>query len=271
MSDYTSILVDVTDGIGTVTMNRPERLNALNREMGREIQQAFAAFATDEAVRVIVLKGAGRAFCAGADLNPGAAVANLSHSVPDDERGIASGIENWLSVWNHPKPVIAQVHGYCIGGGAHAASFCDLIMIAEDTVVGWPKIPVGGGFISPVWSWFVGPRRAKELSFTVGNTLSGTEAAQMGWANRAVPADQLEAETRAVAERIATVPPDLLRVKKMAINRAMDVRGFTTGVRATSAWDAIAHASPNVEILRGKLRELGIKGAIEWFEAGGLK
>jgi enoyl-CoA hydratase len=270
MSDYESILYDVENAVGTITLNRPDKLNALNRAMSAEVGRALDEMALDERVRVIVLRGNGRAFCAGADLSPSGATVTGPESVPQDAFSIAGGVESWLKVWHHPKPVIAQVHGFCIGGGAHIASFCDLVLIADETVVGWPKLPVGGGFISPVWSWFVGPRRAKQLSFLVGDTFSGTAAAAMGWANMSVPKAELDATVLEVARKIARVPSDILRIKKQAINTTADMQGFSTAIRMTGAWDAIAHASPSVEIIREKIREVGLRGAISWFETEGL-
>lgn len=265
-----SILVEREGPIATVVLNRPEKLNALSRKMSAECREALDAFRDDDAVRVIVLKGAGRAFCAGADLSPSGATVSGPHSVPEDAFSIASSVEAWLQVWHHPKPVIGQVHGFCIGGGAHVASFCDLVIVADDAVIGWPKLPVGGGFISPVWSWFVGPRRAKQLSFLVGNTFSGAEAADMGWANWAVPAAELDGRVKEVAARIAKVPSDVLRLKKEAINTTADLQGFSTSIRLTAAWDSIAHASPNVEVIRQKIRDVGLRGAITWFESEGM-
>lgn len=270
MNDFNSIICTTDGPVGTITLNRPEKLNALSREMSAECGLALDRLRDDASVRVIVLKGAGRAFCAGADLSPSGATVTGPHSVPEDAFGIASGVEAWLKVWHHPKPVIAQVHGFCIGGGAHIASFCDLVVVAEETVIGWPKLPVGGGFISPVWSWFVGPRRAKQLSFMVGNTLSGSEAEAMGWANVAVPQARLEAEVAEIAGRVAKVPSDILRLKKEAINATADLQGFSSSIRLTPAWDAIAHASPSVEVIRQKIREVGLRGAINWFETEGL-
>jgi enoyl-CoA hydratase len=269
LTGYTSIRYELRGPVAHITFNRPEKLNALSRAMTEETGRAFAEARSDDAVRVVVLKGAGRAFCAGADLSPAGATVAGPHSVPDDAFAILAGVNRWLEVWHFPKPVIAQVHGYCLGGGAHVASFCDLVIVAEDSQIGWPKLPVGGGFISPVWSWFVGPRRAKEFSFLVGTVFSGREAAEMGWANRAVPAAELDGYVQQLAERVARVPADILRVKKEAINRTLDLQGFTTSVQLTAAWDALAHASPSVEVIRRKIRELGLRGAIAWFEQGG--
>jgi enoyl-CoA hydratase len=267
---YETILYDVREAVATITFNRPEKLNAMNRQMSAETIQAITAACGDGAVRVIVIRGSGRAFCAGADLSPSGATVMGPESVPADHASIATGVGNWLQVWHAPKPVIAQVHGYCIGGGAHAASFADLVVVAEDAVLGWPKLPVGGGFISPVWSWFVGARKAKELSFLVGNTFSGAEAAQMGWANIAVPAAKLDATVVEIANRIARVAPDVLRLKKQALNTTLDMQGFSSSIQLTAAWDAMAHASPSVERIREKIREVGLRGTISWFEAGGM-
>lgn len=268
--DYQSILYDVEGPLAFITFNRPEKLNAMNRQMTAETLHAVDAASADPAVRVIILRGSGRAFCAGADLSPTSATVTGPESVPADQMGIANGVNNWLKVWHSPKPVIAQVHGYCIGGGVHAASFADLIIVADDAVLGWPKLPVGGGFISPVWSWFVGPRRAKQLSFMVGNTFSGAEAARMGWANLAVPGAELEEKVRSIASNIARVPSDVLRLKKQALNSTLDLQGFSTSIQMTAAWDAIAHASPSVEVLREKIRAVGLREAIKWFDAEGI-
>jgi enoyl-CoA hydratase len=268
---YNSILYDVGEGVATITFNRPERLNAMSREMSAETMDAVESACADDNVNVIVIRGSGRAFCAGADLSPTGATVTGPESVPADAASIGRGVGAWLAVWHSPKPVIAQVHGYCIGGGAHCASFADIVIVSEEAVLGWPKLPVGGGFISPVWSWFVGPRRAKQLSFMVGNTFSGKEAAEWGWANMAVPAAELDTTVREVATNIARVPSDILRIKKQALNATLDAQGFTSSIQLTAAWDAIAHASPSVEVLREKIREVGLRGAIAWYEQGGFR
>jgi enoyl-CoA hydratase len=265
------VLYDVAaDGVATITMNRPEKLNAMSRPLIDGVMASFQKGFEDPAVKVLVLKGNGRAFCAGADLSPTGTTIHGPESVPLDAARITDNVERWLRVWHGPKPVIAQVHGFCMGGGAHLASFADIIVTAENAVIGWPKLPVGGAFISPVWMWFVGARKAKELSFVIGNEMSGAEAQELGWANHAVPADELDAFVLKMARRIALVPADVLRIKKEAINHCLDAQGFSNAVRQTGPWDALAHASPGVDRLRAEIREIGMKKAIEWFNEGGL-
>lgn len=269
MGDF--VRVEREGRIGFVTLNRPEKLNAVNSQMIRELREAWATVREDDQMRVVILRGEGRAFCVGADL----AVPPLkdeygaeSDVSQDRLRILDSFITLGQDTWTLPKPVIAQVHGYCIAGGTIMATFCDAIMIAEDTKVGWPQLPVGGGLISPIWSWFIGPHKAKEFSFNVGATFTGAEAVAMGWGNRAVPAETLEAETLAMAQRVAKLPLDLLSVKKAAINHQMDAQGFSSAIRLGAEMNAIAHTSKAVDQTRDKIRELGVRGAIEWFQTG---
>lgn len=258
--------------VGLVTLNRPEKLNAVNAEVIQDLREVWAEVKRDDAIRVAILRGEGRAFCVGADLSgrsPEERAMTADHGVSEDRQGILEGfLAAGMDAWTLPKPVISQVHGYCIAGGTILATLTDLIYVAEDTVIGWPKVPVGGGLISPIWSWMIGPYRAKEFSFDVGSTFTGSEAVGMGWGNRAVPLQNLESETWKMAERVAKVSSDLLGVKKAAINHQMDAKGFSSAIKFGAEMDSIAHTTTAVEVTRQKLGELGIRGAIEWWERG---
>src|SRR5690606_3247329 len=143
-------------------------------------------------------------------------------------------------------------------------SCADLVVVAEDATIGWP-LPLGGGVLGPAMALHIGVRKAKELSFLPMSALTGREAAELGWANRAVPAGELRAHVAALAAQIARTPAGLLRIKKEAINAAYDRAGFRDAVRASATYNALAHTDPGVEEVRQVLRERGVKGAGEFY------
>lgn len=250
-----------------LTLNRPEKLNAINRPLLDGFDQALERARNDDTCRVIVIRGAGRAFSTGFDLTPGQHGPGKQRDILDDREDINSRIQRWLQVWEFPKPIIAQVHGYCLAGASQLAAVCDLTVIAEDAVIGMPALPIGGGFISPILAHLVGPKRAKELSFIAGCQISGLEASQWGLVNRAVPADQLAGEVRRLASRIAMTPPGLLRMKKVAINRFMENAGFRVTVALGAEVNALLHFSPQSKQFRDTIAEYGLRQAIQNFEA----
>ena len=258
--------------LGWIVLNRPEKLNAINPELFDGFSTALAAHLADDRVRCILIRGEGRAFSVGFDVDRGADYVKERggrvHAL-DDWIELRAIVDRWLDVWRAPKPVIAVVHGYCMGLATQLAVCCDLTVVAEDAVIGWPSLPLGGGLLSPVSLWLIGVKKAKELSYIAGSRLSGAEAAALGWANHAVPADEVVARATALAERVARTPPDLLRLKKHALNRVLDVQGFSETVTFGAEWDAIAHDSEGMAAISAKVRELGLKGAIEWFEREG--
>ena len=265
------IEVEVDGRLGWLTFNRPQKLNALSPEMFEGFVTSFRELAANDDVRVILLRGTGRAFSVGFDVD------RDSNDKQDQERitaledwmNLREIVDRWLEVWRCPKPVIAAVHGYCMGLATQLAVCCDLTVVAKDAVIGWPSLPLGGGLLGTTSMWLIGPKKAKELSYIAGSRLSGEEAFDLGWANYAVDADEVQPKARFLAERIAKTPPDLLRLKKMAVNRVMDVQGFQEAITFGAEWDAIAHDSPGMLWIGEKVRELGIKGAIEWFEREG--
>ena len=166
--------------------------------------------------------------------------------------------------------MIAAVHGYCMGLATQLAVCCDLTVVAKDAVIGWPSLPLGGGLLGTTSMWLIGPKKAKELSYIAGSRLSGEEAFDLGWANYAVDADEVEEKARVPgrADRQDAARPAAAQ-EVCAINRVMDVQGFQEAITFGAEWDAIAHDSPGMLWIGEKVRELGIKGAIEWFEREG--
>ena len=266
--EWKTVLYGADGGIGTITLNRPDKLNAFNAQMLADFASVLTHAAADESARVIIVRGAGRGFSGGYDISPGE-FSPADHDISEDREWLQDATELWLRLWELPKPVIAQVHGVCSAGASMLAICCDITLVAEDARIIWPALPIGGGLIGPLWTWLIGPKKAKEMSFIAGSEMSGAEAHSWGWANRALPAGELEAATRLMARRICRTPPDLLRIKKLAINRVMDVQGFRTVAMFGAEWDAIAHYSKGAAEMAAKIRELGLKGAIAWMKAEG--
>lgn len=264
---YTEIEVRREGHVCRISFDRPHRLNAFSDTLLAELDRALAA-ERDSDSRVLVLSGAGRAFSAGFDVSGDAEeIAAGMDSVELRDRQAAHA-ERWLTIWDHPKPVIAAVHGYCIAAATQLCCFCDLTVVAEDAVIsGSPALPLGGGFISPVWSYSVGVKRAKQMSFVAGERISGATAAEWGWANYAVPAEELEESVAELAARIARTPARILRMKKLANNRALEMQGFRTIALIGADSNTVAHESEAVKGFQASIREHGLKEAIRRFEA----
>lgn len=255
--------VDMGGGVAHIVLDRPEKRNALDAAGRRALSALIRECGTDESVSVTVIRGEGPGFCSGAD-------ATTYDKGPmtawDDRREmVEEGWGSFLAAWEAPTPVIAQVHGVCMGIASILCNFCDIVVVADDARVGWPKLPLGGGVISPTWVWHVGIHRAKELSYQIGSEVSGTEAAAIGFANRAVPADRLGAEVDAMARRIARVPRDLLVLKKQALNRVLDGQGFREAVLMGGMWGSLSHDLASTKAVHEVIAERGLRGAIDHF------
>jgi enoyl-CoA hydratase len=254
--------------VGFLTLNRPQKLNAITPALIADYHAALQEFTDDPQARVGILRGAGRAFCVGMDLSP-----ENRYILPDaaaDRTHVEEMGRSWLRMWDCPKPIIAQVHGFCFAGGTQLPLCCDIVAIAEDTVLGWPKMPVGAGWISPMWSFRVGVQRAKLMSFRVGSTMTGREAYEAGYAALMFDAESLAEETLKVAHDIAKLPSDMLRIKKYANNRVLERLGFREAVLDGAQWDAVAHTTTTVHDASAWIKEFGLKGAIEKFQQEGM-
>jgi enoyl-CoA hydratase/carnithine racemase len=261
------LLVDREGPIAWLTLNRPERLNALTMTMLDQLAAALTELEDSDA-KVVVIRGAGRAFSAGYDINPDAEEVGDAHRrgpVADRNRQ-ATYIERFIRIWRHPQPVIAAIHGFCMAGASQLACFCDITVVTEDAVIAAsPALPLGGGFISPLWSFRVGPPRAKEMSFVPGRRIDGRAAVEWGFANTAVPAAELESYVRDLALSIATVPGPVLQMKKLAVNRVQEIQGFLTIAGMGADTDALIHTTSHVSEIQEMVREVGIKEAIRRF------
>lgn len=264
---YKTIELVRNGAVVTITLNRPEKLNALNDTMLSDLSQAFDDLA-DYDHRVVVVKGAGRAFSAGYDAGGDAdeiGYAAERSPVEDRDRQLES-IDVFMKLWRHPVPVITQVHGYCMAGATQLCVFSDLIIVAEDALIAAsPSLPIGGGFISPLWSSRVGPSRAKLMSFDAGHRIDGNVAVEWGWATTAVPAVELDAYVTDLSKSIARTPASILKLKKEAVNRTQEMQGFLTTARMGAETDALLHLTPEIRDYQASIQKNGLKKAIAVF------
>jgi enoyl-CoA hydratase len=234
---YETILYDKAGRIATITLNRPDKLNTIMPPMPEEIEKAVMQANDDPEVRVIVLKGAGRGFCAGFDFS-----GNLEHFARWGGQGaqeewdpgqdlilttnpLTAPVPKLMSLWRSPKPVIAQVHGWCVGGGTDMALCADVIIASEDARFGTPYARVWGCYLTGLWIYRLGLTRVKLLALT-GDSIDGAEAERMGLINVAVPLDKLEDEVGYWANRIANNPTSQLAAMKMIVNQAYENMGL---------------------------------------------
>jgi enoyl-CoA hydratase len=255
-ADYRHIRVDHEESISWIVLNRPDRANALSNELLDEFSDALAALKTTGAP-VLAIRGEGRGFSAGYDLGQ-VGLPKAADPVGDRNR-LQRNVERYLAIWDHPKPVVAAVHGYCLAGATQMCVFADITVVAADARIGEPTVPVGGGYVAPLWAPLVGPKRAKEMSFVPGNFIDGETAVRWGWANHAVPAAELVERVRSLARRIALTPPDVLQIKKLSINQTMEAMGVRQAASSVAEMDALLHTAPSVLALRDRIRDEGLK------------
>ena len=228
---YSVILVDEpAEGVRRITLNRPDKRNALFHPLRGEILDALRQADRDDSVRVSIIRGAGKCFSAGYDLGGGNEGLDLPFfTAAGDGQWPRHVTDGWMSIWDLAKPVIAQVHGYCLAGGSELASGCDLIYVAEDAQIGYPAVRFGVPDMH-FHAWTMGMRKAMEAMLT-GDSMSGVEAVRVGWANDAFPVEDLDEAVLAVAAKIAKLPPDVVQINKRVVHRQMEVMGLRTGIR----------------------------------------
>ena len=230
---------DPRPGIRRLTLNRPEKRNALSNELRGAILDALKTADADPAVRVSILRGAGPAFSSGYDLSADNSVNQPYYSPGGPGQWARHVVDGWFTIWDLAKPVIAQVHGYCLAGGSELAACCDLVYVAEDARIGYPPTRLMSPPDNQFHPWLMGMRTAMEM-FLTGDAITGTEAVARGFANRAVPAAELETTVLGIAERIALVPTELSQINKRAVHRAMEIMGLRAAIRAGTELQALA-------------------------------
>lgn len=258
--DYRNIRIEHVGPLTWLILNRPDKANALSNELLDEFSDALKRLQTEGGV-VIAIRGEGKGFSSGYDLDQVGKLGGSVDPVADRER-LRRNLERYLAMWDHPKPIIAAVHGYCMAGATQMCVYADITVVANDVRIAEPTLPIGGGYIAPVWTPLVGPKRAKELAFIPGNSIDGPTAVEWGWANHSVPQEELVRAVEFLAHRIAKTPPAVLRIKKLSINRAAEACGFRDASNAAAEMDALLHLTPSVLELRGWVAEVGLKEAI---------
>ena len=253
--------------VALLTLNRPDKLNAVNVPMIEALDRALDAAEADESVRAIVLVGAGRAFSAGFDLDMG-----IGDGKPDPEdvrRALENDFRIIVRFWDSPKPTIAAVHGYCLGSGMELALACDLTLSSEDCRFGLPEVKFGSGIVAMLLPWLAGPKAAKYLLLTGEDRVGAAEVHAMGLVNRVVPAASLLDEALALAQRIAANDANAVRMTKQAINRSLDIGGMRQAMRNALEIDVAIETSETAESREFNeiLRRDGAKAAIAWRSA----
>jgi enoyl-CoA hydratase len=253
--------------VATLTLNRPERLNAITDHLIEDFRAALEVAWGDDAVHVIRLRGAGRAFCAGYDISWGAdwmreTEGDRPWDAMADHEMITSFVDVYMRLWRSPKPVIAQLHGICVGGGTDFALCSDLIVCSEDCRIGYPPARVWGSPTTMMWTYRLGLERSKRLLLT-GDALSGRRAVEWGLASEAVPEAEVDAAGFALAERVAQLPKNQLKMMKLLVNNVIEQMGLSSTQLVGTLLDGAARHTPEgtafsqraSEDLRGTVRD----------------
>jgi enoyl-CoA hydratase len=261
--------------IARLLLNRPERLNAINEDMPREICAAVDWANADDEVHVIVVEGAGKGFCGGYDLAQ-FGQGEIDHPCQQertpwdpmvDYAYMKRNTDDFMSLWRSPKPTIAKVHGHAVAGGSDIALCCDLLVMAEDARIGYMPTRVWGCPTTAMWTYRLGATRAKQLMFT-GDTIDGRTAVAWGLANEAVALDALDSATMALAQRIAGVPRSHLAMHKMVVNQVMLNMGLEQSQSLATLFDGISRHNPEGLWFRRYAQAEGFKAAVAWRDSG---
>ncbi len=267
--EYETVLYDAHDNIAWITLNRPEKLNALSAALQRDLGEALQEADADWDVRCIIIRGAGRAFCAGADLTP-SPDRNQQVTRRDNIRWDIENAKRSRKRWNNllsiSKPILCQVHGYCLAAGTSLATHCDIIIAAEEATIGFPPVRNLGTPGVFMWPYLMPIQWVKWAMFT-GDNFSGKQAVEMGWAMKAVPADQLEDTVNELAGRIARVSYEMLAASKSICNKAIELMGRDTLEMLAGEVDAVSHQSTAVRDFQRISKEQGLRAALEFMNA----
>jgi enoyl-CoA hydratase len=268
---YQTLLYAADGAIATITLNRPEALNTIIPPMPDEVEHAVNAAVRDPDVKVIVLRGAGRSFCGGFDFGDGfhqwdEAITTDGQWDPGKDFVLAtaptiSPTQKFMSLWRSPKPVIAQVHGWCVGGGSDYALACDLVIACDDARIGTPYSRLWGAYLSGMWIYRLGLTRAKEYALT-GKPLSGRQAAEIGLINASVPFADLEATVRRQAEQLASIPMSQLSAMKLVVNHAFEAMGLASTQTLGPILDGLMRNTPDARRFIEVAGEQGVRAAI---------
>lgn len=261
--------------IARLLLNRPERLNAINDEMPRELKAAVDWANANPDIHVIVVEGAGKGFCGGYDLSQ-FGEGQIDHPCQQEKTPwdpmvdyayMKRNTEDFMALWRSPKPTIAKVHGAAVAGGSDIALCCDLLVMADDARIGYMPTRVWGCPTTAMWTFRLGPIRAKQMMFT-GDVIDGRKAADWGLANESVPFEELEATTMRLAQRIAGVPSSHLAMHKMVVNQVMLTMGLEQAQTMATMFDGITRHNPEGLWFRRYAQAQGFKEAVRLRDSG---
>jgi enoyl-CoA hydratase/carnithine racemase len=267
MSEYSQIMYELKGNIAHLVLNRPERLNALGKTTLNEINAAMDRAEADDAVRVIVISGAGKSFSSGFDLKEQMerrpVGANIWREILDLD------FNTTMRFWDSPKPTIAAVHGACLAGALEIALSCDLTVAAEDAVFGEPELKFGAGIVTMLLPWMTGPKQAKSIILTGEDKIPAQEALRLGLISHIVPVGSHVEEALRIARRIAVMDPNLVAETKKALNRSYEIRGMHAALKTALDIDHTieSHGSPDKQAFMEIARERGLRAAISWRDA----
>ncbi len=265
---------NVNERVATITLNRPDKFNAITERMPRDLSEAVERAGDDSSAHVIVITGAGPGFCGGYDLNEFAeaegdnpVMQEMPWDAMIDYRFMRRCTDSFMSLWRCPKPVIAKVNGDAVAGGSDIALCADLIVMSESARIGYPPARVWGCPTTAMWVYRLGAERAKRMLFT-GDLVSGSEAEEMGLILQAVPAANLDATVKVLADRIKGVPKNQLAMMKTLVNQAYDNMGLNSTQTLATLFDGIARHSPEGVTFKARAEEAGFKQAVNERDSG---
>lgn len=271
--EYSDIKYRVEDRVARITLDRPEKLNALNIQIRREIVDALRRAEADDEVSIILIDGEGRSFCSGYDITPDqsgrageppAGWVNSEHFDSWTDQFARSCVRDWLTIWDLMKVVVCKVHGHCLAGGTELMSMCDIAFVADEAQIGYPPMR---GMTTPdtlYFPWKLGMANAKYLQIT-GNSVSGKEAAAMGWVAKSFPAAELEEQVQRELRAMSSIAPSLLGANKASLNQAYETLGFKTSLATGWQWHALSsRLRPGAGDFGRISRDEGLRAALEW-------
>lgn len=262
MTKYKSIIVDYPiDQISRITLNRPDKRNSLSANLRTELFEVLEKNDQDENINATIIRGSGKAFSAGYD---------LTGDLDDKDPYYTAGglgywprhvVEGCFKIWDLAKPVIAQVHGYCLAGGTELAQSCDLVYVADDAIIGYPVVRNISPPDNQFYPWVVGMRKSMELMLT-GNSMSGLEAVSCGFANQSFSKENLDEEVLKIAKNVAGVPRDVQQFNKRAIHRQMEIMGIRSGIKAGTEMQQLSMHTKSAKDFFKKIKEEGLTRAL---------
>jgi enoyl-CoA hydratase/carnithine racemase len=261
---YETITFEKDGPIGVLTLNVPKKLNAISDKLVSEVNAALDVAESDDDVRVIVLTGAGRAFCAGFD---------LAYTADDEEvnlgklqTGLVSDMDFIMRFWRFPKPTIAAVHGYALAGGCELAVACDITIADEKTFFGEPELRFGAGIVAMILPWITGPKQAKELILTGNDRVTAQRALEINLINQVTPEGEYLKVAMKLAREMASIDPLPMRLQKMAINRTYEIMGLNEALKTASDLDVLIEGieTPDSKTFAEISRKEGLKAALKW-------